>query len=840
MELYSVSNPIAETYVIDVDKGCIEYTSNQTIQQGEHDSRFIQARLVKNGTPVDLSHCEVYFLTFLPGIQDKPTMTKCNIFNEQQGEVNVLVKNYMSEFVGKLECEFLRVGIDGTALPFKKFNLSVDGSIYTSDTIESSEPLHALVEAIATVQRYEQEMGGILEDLTDKKNHFDEFEGKVNEVEKRADVLDHSISIIEGSAKEIEHQRTDYMGNAHQTMKDASDANVEYLIGEMNTAHYEGQSITATDTIEKQVRSAILRGQTLVNIAPIYYGAANVKLSDEVTIKANVENAVANYRVKWFRPIHSLKPNTKYLIKFDITELNNIVGLSSYLKYDTGEYTYGIFQGLTSVGRYSIPFTTDSRNCTEIAIYTQKSDDETIYAKIKGVMVFEYVEGMETWDIPYFTGMQSVRMPVQTSVGKNLFDGEYELDKYLSADGALLTSKNWATTKNYIKVKPNTTYTQNISMPNSIVYVVFYNRDKKIIGSQVGNNVTINKIATYTTPNECYFMKTCYNYSLVGNQLFQIEEGTQSTAYEPHKSNILSISEEVVLRSLPNGVCDTLNLITGEYVQRIEEITITDNIIGASYSMSKQMDNEGNYLTIEPAFSKKVKGLGGLTGEAYCDKFINGNPYSTTVNCVGVYNRQARIYYNNATDVQTYKDMLKSNPVKVQYELDTPIIKTVDLNNQKVYSYDGTTHYTCSSEDGSLVPTLSIDVPTNLPALVSRQRETIQTLSAENETLKEDVVIVNQQREDGDVELLGYNFDLDFRLLEIECALDLPIALNFRNSKGANDMNTYKTAKTLILAGNYEREDMEYKLSVYLKRGRLTQEEHDELIALMDARELVA
>ena len=48
-----------------------------------------------------------------------------------------------------------------------------------------------------------------------------------------------------------------------------------------------------------------------------------------------------------------------------------------------------------------------------------------------------------------------------------------------------------------------------------------------------------------------------------------------------------------------------------------------------------------------------------------------------------------------------------------------------------------------------------------------------------------------------------------------------------------------KTAKTLILAGNYERDDMEYKLSVYLKRGRLTQDEYDELIALMDARELV-
>ena len=45
-------------------------------------------------------------------------------------------------------------------------------------------------------------------------------------------------------------------------------------------------------------------------------------------------------------------------------------------------------------------------------------------------------------------------------------------------------------------------------------------------------------------------------------------------SYEPYKSNILSTPEEVVLRSLPNGVKDTLNLMTGEYVQRIGETTL--------------------------------------------------------------------------------------------------------------------------------------------------------------------------------------------------------------------------------------------------------------------------
>ena len=83
------------------------------------------------------------------------------------------------------------------------------------------------------------------------------------------------------------------------------------------------------------------------------------------------------------------------------------------------------------------------------------------------------------------------------------------------------------------------------------------------------------------------------------------------------------------------------------------------------------------------------------------------------------------------------------------------------------------------------------------------------------------------------VESLNHIFDLDFRVLEIECTLGLPIKTNMKNVEEAPKMSIYTAAKTLILAGNYEREDMEYKLSVYLKRGRLTQEEHDELIAVM-------
>ena len=168
MELYDFSNPIADNFVVDVDQGVISGKKNNIIQQGEHNARHLQVELVQNGVPVDLTNCDVYFLTRLLKSGNTPTMTVCEIFNEEKGHVKVAIKNYMTSTDGVIECEFVRIGHDKTVLPFKKFNLTVDGSIYTDDAIESSEPLHALVEALATVREVEQHLGAEFMDLEAK------------------------------------------------------------------------------------------------------------------------------------------------------------------------------------------------------------------------------------------------------------------------------------------------------------------------------------------------------------------------------------------------------------------------------------------------------------------------------------------------------------------------------------------------------------------------------------------------------------------------------------------------------------------------------------------------
>ena len=445
-------------------------------------------------------------------------------------------------------------------------------------------------------------------------------------IEQRAEEC---LPVIEQSSNEIERARVDYIGNQHSSIKKANDANVDWLLGEVNTAHYEGQHITALDTLEGQAKSAILSGNTLVNLVPKKI-IDHIASSDWDGYCCLVQNSKQSFD-QW-RTLQDLKPNTKYYISCYVETFEDANNKDYCLNNPSVESIFEDSMIINGVGRYQWLSTTKSELTDEIFIVLRSQNAHARGAiKIRDIMIIEYQEGMKNWDIPYFEGIQSVKMPV-------------------------LTTSN--------------------------------------------------------------------------------EDGT--------KTNILTVNEDVTLRS--NGdICDELNLLTGQLTQRIGE----DGVV-----------------------------------------------------------------------------------------LSQEVVKTVDLSDNHVYSYKDVTHYDCSSAEGSLVPTLSIDVPTNLPAVVTRQRVTIQELEKENVALKNVIEETANSSVNGDLELMSSQFELDFRLFEIEMNLDMPMMAMMRGVKSMA-MTVYQQAKTLILAGKYEREDMEYKLNRYKAAGRIAVEEYEELIALMDARELV-
>lgn len=98
--------------------------------------------------------------------------------------------------------------------------------------------------------------------------------------------------------------------------------------------------------------------------------------------------------------------------------------------------------------------------------------------------------------------------------------------------------------------------------------------------------------------------------------------------------------------------------------------------------------------------------------------------------------------------------------------------------------------------------------------------------------------------ENADIDIIATNWDMDFRICEIEWLLEdniMSVSIDKFNLKGGNSMalSRYEQAKIMILGGVYNDTTLRKQLKTYLDRKYLTQDEYDELISLMDARELV-
>ena len=106
------------------------------------------------------------------------------------------------------------------------------------------------------------------------------------------------------------------------------------------------------------------------------------------------------------------------------------------------------------------------------------------------VMIIEYQNGMENWDIPFFTSMQSVRMPVLTTTGKNLFDTN--AIPRMGSEYNDFTKAYATTIKPILNLKPNTIYQINgeiTQMPNrNSVFKFVDNNGVEIQGTYVSMN----------------------------------------------------------------------------------------------------------------------------------------------------------------------------------------------------------------------------------------------------------------------------------------------------------------------------------------------------------------
>ena len=491
----------------------------------------------------------------------------------------------------------------------------------------------------------------------------------------------------------------------------------------------EGQYVTINDTKESSALGVELKGQTLVNLLAynIISKSSNstfVKDGDTIVCENTVEAGWSQVNLGFTQ---QLKPLTKYLIKWDsVTWSNENFNPSTSFISLREMNTNTSCSSWTNGKNYMIGTTPEDTSNVALRVHATVSDSLINTVTVKGLKVLEYQQGMENWDIPYFEGMQSVKMPTLTTTGKNLC-------KYRSDwvnNGLTFTHTNDGVTVNgtastlvdyYVTTKGGSVNVETLDVLNSLQVGT---------GIFLSNNLGKNNYISYKLNGETKYANnvTIQNgMEIVGvfvrfqqgdicnnlNLTIQLEVGNEATSYEPHKSSILSLPEEVVLRGI-GDVKDTLNLTTGKYVQRIGSITANELEASDYYKSDLELEN-----TIQ--FGMLTRGREKLRAKTNAKSVCNiipimfGNDDVFHARVDGGTPYGSFTIWMDKTKLET-KDVfglikwLRDNNAVIQYELATPIVTKINLPST-LKSWNTTTHIYSEIPENTLYPILSHSNP---------------------------------------------------------------------------------------------------------------------------------
>ena len=600
----------------------------------------------------------------------------------------------------------------------------------------------------------------------DRATRMAQWEAKAEETAQKAqEAVDSAQAFVNTNEERLltDRDKIDYWGNHHANMKDMTDATVDKILGDFNTLNHTGEYITATETIARHVPRGTLKGHTEVNciqepsgsdiVLPYDFepgydvmindtketGAVGIELQGQTLVnldkntypitKWGTNENSNNYFVDVVTLASGMfKPATKYLFKiyglscdYDIVQLQGISGTFSQVT-STG-FTFNKNGSLILQSSDSI------QTLTSYTPHFRRNDIKNLTEQDKQnfkMIILEYQEGMENWDIPYFEGVQSVKMPVLTTTGKNLLDPNYLKEQCLKisssatyTDGNIVFNSNAFHQKRLIALdfEPNTRYAFNLKMsgrPNSQLHImVYYTDSTKTLHIPYIADWT-DTISGVTKANATVdYITISYGNGASGCVLYVDEcslfKSDTVMPHEPYQSNILSCNEEVTLRKV-GDVQDTLDCLTGEVTERIGEVVL-DGSSDEKYSINGNITSDGlTRFVINSISNRKQKG----------NVISNLLPITNDSGSYGLFSGIGLNIINNCSTVDDLRIWLQQNPITVQYELETESVKTVDLsvvdqNENSVpalSTYNEVTYLRTSSAEGSLRPIASPQNPT--------------------------------------------------------------------------------------------------------------------------------
>ena len=241
-----------------------------------------------------------------------------------------------------------------------------------------------------------------------------------------------------------------------------------------------------------------------------------------------------------------------------------------------------------------------------------------------------------------------------------------------------------------IRVKPNTTYylryTENHDNSSIKVitseYPITASKHNDAYGERVREIVVYRKAKITTLENENYITLTTGNWECAIKNYFdfvdfQLEESDVPTSYEPYKESTYSYILDEPLRSLPNGVCDEIDLEKGIVTRRVGKFVFKGDEGLVRWANQCVNDTTAFYLShnIHKQDSKIICNRLPVVSAVSDDSNTNFECIDTSV----IYLVRFRILNSNleSQDVVGARKLLskwyeEGNPLTIYYELANP------------------------------------------------------------------------------------------------------------------------------------------------------------------------
>ena len=460
---------------------------------------------------------------------------------------------------------------------------------------------------------------------------------------------------------------------------------------------------TVENVVPYAYKSAILSGQTLVNLtrnSDVQFKVTTTDVWNDVPTTASENRCCLS--------VKNIEPNTKYIIKI----LSRTTQL--YVRFFNSKDNAS--KGNTGWINSNTTFITQS-NTTRIYITLRISENNEVYSNISdcsNIILLKYQEGMENWDIPYFEGMQSVKIPVLMTTGKNLLDPNTVELVIEGSNSAQTITYDVATdiyeflcpnSSNQMKIKFKNLY--GITSPQQVYISGTY--ESEGVAYEVGRGISVNDNEISIQIVQNWKPVTKANLKI----MITVDNNAITAAYEPFKSNILTVNEEVELRGI-DEIKDELNCLTGEVTERITEIVLNGS----------EKWYLGDTKELTQVFCLDRIDMAFIGNKLKCDKLntnVSGDVEKIASARKGadgqnIYCLYVALLKTKASTVNELKLYLSQNPITVQYPLATESIKTVDLSvsNQngdtcQLKPIEGTMNLETSSD--TINPLFSGEIP---------------------------------------------------------------------------------------------------------------------------------